>query len=66
MLNSLENFSARISMQPLAQATHGSIQEFDRKDKATTIPWLDQVKLVVERTGNDLVEVGISKLRGLS
>ena len=31
-----------------------------------TIPWLDQVKLVAERTGNDLVEVGISKLKGLA
>ena len=31
-----------------------------------TIPWLDQVELVAERTGNDLIEVGISKLRGLT
>ena len=36
------------------------------KDKATTIPWLDQVKPVAERTGNDLAEVGISELKGLS
>ena len=66
MLNALENFSAKISMQPLAQAALGSIQKFSGKDKATTIPWLDQVELVVKRTSNDLVEVGISKLKGLS
>ena len=49
MLNALENFTAKISMQQLAQAALGSIQELDGKDKATTIPWLDQVELVVER-----------------
>ena len=66
MLNALENFSAKISMQLLAQAVLGSIQEFDGKDKATTKPWHDQGKLVVDRTGNDPVEVGIIKLRGLA
>ena len=35
-------------MEPLAQTALGSIQEFDGKDKATTIPWLDQVELVAE------------------
>ena len=64
MLNALEKFSAKISVQPLAQAVLGSIQEFDGKDKATTIPWLDQIKLVAERISNDLVKVGISKLQG--
>ena len=53
-------------MQPLAQALLVSIQEFDRKYKATTIPWLDQVELMVERAGNDPVQVGISKLKGLA
>ena len=65
MINALENFTAKISVQPLAQAALWSIQEFDGNDKATTIPWLDQVKLVAERTGNDLVEIGISKLKRL-
>ena len=55
-----------MSIQPLAQVVLGSIQEFDGKDKATTIPRLDQVELVAERTGNDLVKVGISKLKGLA
>ena len=31
-----------------------------------TIPWLNQVEQVTERTGNDLVEVGMSKLKGLT
>ena len=31
-----------------------------------TKPWLDQVNLVPERTGNDPAEVGISKLKGLA
>ena len=61
MLNALENVTAKISMQPLDQAVLGSIQDFDGKDKAMTIPWLGQVELVVERTGNDVVQVGISK-----
>ena len=66
VLHSLENFSAKISVQPLAHAALGSLQEFDRKDKSTTIPLLDQVELVAEKIGNDLVEVGISKLMGLA
>ena len=61
MINALENFTAKISVQPLAQALLESIQEFNGNDKAATIPWLDQVELVAERTGNDPVEVDISK-----
>ena len=53
-------------MQPLAQAALRSIQEFNGNDKAATIPWLDQVQLVAERTANNPVEVGISKLNGLA
>ena len=53
-------------MHPLVQVVLGSIQEFDGKHKAIPIPWLDQVQLVAERTGNDPVEVGISKLKGLA
>ena len=50
MLNALENFTMKISIQPLAQAALGSIQEFDGKDKVMTMPWLYQVELVMERT----------------
>ena len=66
MINGLENFTAKFSVQPSAQAALGSIQEFDGNDKAATIAWLDQVELVAEKIGNDSVEVGISKLKGLA
>ena len=44
----------------------GSTQEFSRRDKLATIPWVDQVKLVAEKTSNDPVEAGISELTGLA
>ena len=50
-LNALEIFSAKISVQLLAQTVFGSIQEFDGKDKVTTVPRLDQFELVTERSG---------------
>ena len=50
VLNALENFSAK---QALAQSRLNSIQEFDDSDREATIPWLDQVELVAERTGID-------------
>ena len=66
MMNALEKFITKISVQPLAQAALGSIQEFNGNNKAATIPWLDQFELGTERTGNDPVEVGISKLKELA
>ena len=53
-------------MQQLAQAALRSIQEFHGNDKVATIPWLDHIELVAEKTGNDPVEVGISTLKGLA
>ena len=52
-------------MQLLTHEALGSIQEFDGNDKVATIPYLDLVELVAERTGNNPVEVSISKLKGL-
>ena len=66
MINALEGVTGKSSVQLLAQAALRSIQEFDGNDKTATIPWLDQVRLVAERTGNDPVKVGISKLKGLA
>ena len=63
VLNAVEKLSAK---QRLAQSTLNSIQEFDGNDMEATILWLDQVKLVAERTGIDSLEVGISKLKGLA
>ena len=65
-LERLENFTAKVSVQLMVQLALGSIPDFDGKDKTVTIPWLDQVEQVTERTGNNLVEVGISKLKGLT
>ena len=60
MINALDNCTAKISVQLLAQvALRSIIHAFDGNDKAATIPWLDQVQLVTEGTD-------ISKLNGLS
>ena len=45
----------------MAQLVLGLIPDFDGKDKTVTIPWLDQVEQVTERTGHDLVEVDMGK-----
>ena len=66
MINALANFAGKISVHPLAQTALRSIQEFNGNDKAATIPWLDQFKLVAERTCNDPLDGGISKLKGLA
>ena len=42
-----------------------TIKEFDGSDKSFTIPWFDQVEMIVERSSTDPVEVGISKLVGI-
>ena len=65
-LERLKNFTAKVSVQPMAQLALGSIPDINGKDKTVTIPWLDQVEQVTERTGNNLVEVGMSKLKGLT
>ena len=63
VLKALENYSAK---QALTQSTLNSIQEYNGSDREATIPWLDQVELVAERIGIDPLEVGISKLKGLT
>ena len=55
----------KIYRQPLVTAALNTIMEFDGADKSSTIPWLDQVEMVVERNSADPVEVGISKLVGI-
>ena len=46
--------------------TLNSIQEYDGSNKDGTIPWLDHIEMVVEKTGIDPLEVGISRLKGLA
>ena len=65
-LERLENFTLKVSVQLMAQLAQGSIPDFDGKDKTVTIPWLDQVEQAAERTGNNPVEVGVSKLKDLT
>ena len=43
-----------------------ALQEYEGSDRESTIPWLDQVELVAERTGIDPLEGGISKLKGVA
>ena len=63
VLNTFENFSVK---QALTQSTLNSTQEFDGNDREATIPWLDQIEMVMERTGFDPLELGISKFKGLA
>ena len=63
VLNALENYPIK---QALTQLTLNTLQEYNVSDREDTIPWLGQVELVVERTGIDPLEVGISKLKGLA
>ena len=43
-----------------------ALQEYDGSDREATIPWLVHVEFVAKRKGIDLLEVGISKLKGLA
>ena len=43
-----------------------SIQEYSQSNKDTTMQWLDHIEMVVEKTGIDPLEVGISKLKWLA
>ena len=63
VLNVLECFSAK---QALAQSTLNPIQEFGGSNRETTIPWLDQVELLAERTDIHPLEVGIKYTKGIS
>ena len=65
-LERLENLLAKVSVQPIAQLVLGSIPDFDGKDKTVTIAWLDQVEQATERAGNNVVRVGMSKLKCLT
>ena len=40
------------------------IQEFNGTNPEATIPWLDHIESVAKKTGFDLVEIGMSKLKG--
>ena len=43
-----------------------SLQEYNGSNKDAMIPWLDHIKMVMDRYGIVPLEVGISKLKGLA
>ena len=46
------------------QMVINSIQEFNGTNPEATIPWLDHIKSIAKKTGFDLVDIGMSKLKG--
>ena len=58
----ISNNSDLINRQPLVTASMSAIKEFDVTNKCSTIPWLDQVELVAERSNTNPIEIGIRKL----
>ena len=42
-----------------------SIQEFDGTNLEATIPWLYHIESVAKKTGFDLLEIGMRKLKGV-
>ena len=63
ILHVLDSYSSK---QALSQMTLNSIQEYDGNNKDATILWLDHIEMIVEKTGLDPLEVGISKLKRLA
>ena len=62
-LTILYSYSTR---QALAQTSLNFVQEYNGNNKNMTIQWLYHIKMVVEKTGIDPLEVGIKKLNGLA
>ena len=61
LMSALEDYS---SQQVLMQLTMNSAQEFDGTDREATTPWLDHIEAITRKTGFNLLEVGMSKLKG--
>ena len=59
----MENF-ARMQSQPLTTSALSAINWFDGTDKSNTMPWMEQVEVVVERNNQAPLEVGMAKLKG--
>ena len=63
LICALEGYS---SWQVLMQSMMNSIQEFDGTDMEAIIPWLDHIKAIAKKLGFDPLEVGMSKLEGIT
>ena len=64
-LEKISNNFDLINRQPLVTAALSAIKKFDGSDRSSTIPCLDQVELVAERSNTNPIETGISKLVGI-
>ena len=64
-LEKISNNFKLINRQPFVTAALSTIKEFDGTDKSSTIPWLNQVDLVAEKSSTNPIEIGISKLVGI-
>ena len=62
-LHVLDSYSSK---QAMTQMALNCIQKYDGSNKDAMIPWLDHIEMVAEKTGIDLREAGISKLKGLA
>ena len=63
-LNKLTENFARMQSQPLTTSALSTIDWFDDTGKSNTMPWLDQVEVVAERSNQTPFEVGVAKLKG--
>ena len=61
LIIALEGYSLQQILTPMVM---NLVQEFVGTDREATIPWLDQVKAIAKKMGLDLLEVGMSKLKG--
>ena len=64
IVNALDSYSSR--RQVLMQMVMNSIQEYDGTNPEVTIPWLDHISAVPKKTDFDPVEIGMSKLKGMT
>ena len=63
IVNALDSYSSR---QVMMQMVMNSIQEFDGTNWEATIPWLDHIEGVTKKMGFDPLEIGVSKLKGMT
>ena len=48
------------------QMVMNSIQEFDGTNWEATIPWLDHIEAIAKKMSFNPLEIGISKLKGMT
>ena len=63
IINALESYPSR---QVLMQIAMNSIQEFNGMNREATILWLDHIEAVSKKMGFDPLEIGMSKLKGMT